>query len=173
MKVGVIDITNLEASVSNMDIGLIENKICDFKLDKSISKVTVTTNKGTKQNNYQDQKLAKIEIKAKEIEGATVVIEYKIVVTNEGELPATVGKVIDYLPEGLTFSSELNKNWSAQTNGQLINTSLSNRKMEAGESVTLTLIATKKMTSSSTGTFTNAAEIGDISNSLNIKDRDW
>lgn len=172
MKVGVIDITNLEASVSNMDIGLIENKICDFKLDKSISKVTVTTNKGTKQNNYQDQKLAKIEIKAKEIEGATVVIEYKIVVTNEGELPATVGKVIDYLPEGLTFSSELNKNWSAQTNGQLINTSLSNRKMEAGESVTLTLIATKKMTSSSTGTFTNAAEIGDISNSLNIKDRD-
>ena len=172
MKVGVIDISNLEASIANMDIGLVENKICDFKLDKSITKVTVTTKKGTKQYDYQDQKLAKVEIKAKEIEGATVVIEYKIVVTNEGELPSTIGKVIDYLPEGLTFSSELNKNWSAQTNGQLINTSLSNRKMEAGESVELTLIATKKMTSSSTGTFINGAEIGDITNSLDIKDRD-
>ena len=172
MKVGVIDVTNLEKSVSNMDIGFVENKICDFKLDKSIAKVTVSTKQGTKQYSTPDQKLAKIEIKAKEIEGATVVIEYKIVVTNEGELPATVGKVIDYLPEGLTFSSELNKNWSAQTNGQLINTSLSNRKMEAGESVELTLIATKKMTASSTGTFTNGAEIGDITNSLNIKDKD-
>ena len=172
MKVGVIDVTNLNQSVTNKNIGLVQNKVCDFKLDKSIQKITVSTKKGTKQYDYQDQKLAKIEVKAKEIEGATVVIEYKIVVTNEGELPATVGKVIDYLPEGLAFSSELNKNWSTQTNGQLINTSLSNRKMEAGESVELTLIATKKMTSTNTGTFTNAAEIGDISNALNIADRD-
>lgn len=172
MKAGMIEVSNLESSVSNMDIGLIQNKICDFKLDKSITKVTVTTKNGTKQYNYQNEKLAKVEIKAKEIEGATVVVEYKIVVTNEGELASTVGKVIDYLPEGLTFSSELNKNWAAQTNGQLINTSISNRKIEPGESVELTLIATKKMTANSTGTFTNAAEIGDITNSLGIADKD-
>ena len=172
MKVGIIEVSNLEASVSNMDIGLVENKICDFKLDKSITKVTVTTNSGTKQYSYNDEKLAKIEIRAKEIQGATVIIEYKIVVTNEGELPATVGKVIDYLPEGLTFSSELNKNWSAGSNGQLINTSVANQKIEAGESVELNLVATKTMTTNSTGTFTNAAEIGDITNSLGIADTD-
>ena len=170
--VGIIDATNLKSTLANMDIGLIENKICDLKLDKSISKVTVSTAKGTKQYTYNNEKLAKIEIRAKEIEGATVVIEYKIVVTNEGELPSTVGKVIDYLPEGLTFSSELNKNWSAQTGGQLVNTSMSNKKLEPGESVELTLIATKKMTANGTGTFTNGAEIGDITNSLGIKDID-
>ena len=172
IKGGVIEVSSLEASVSNMDIGLVENKICDFKLDKSITKVTVTTNNGTKQYSYNNEKLAKIEIKAKEIQGATVIIEYKIVITNEGELASTVGKVIDYLPEGLTFSSELNKNWSAGSNGQLINTSLSNQKIGAGESVELTLIATKAMTTNSTGTFTNAAEIGDITNSLGIADTD-
>lgn len=172
MKVGVIEVSNLQASVSNMDIGLVENKICDFKLDKTISKVTVTTKNGTKQYGYQNEKLAKVEIRAKEIEGATVVIEYKIAVTNEGELSATIGKVIDYLPEGLTFSSEMNTNWSATGNGQLINTSISNQKIEPGKSVELTLIATKKMTANNTGTFTNAAEIGDITNSLGIKDKD-
>ncbi len=172
IKVGVIEVSNLQASVSHMDIGLVENKICDFKLDKTINKVTVTTKSGTKQYKYQDEKLAKVEIRAKEIEGATVVIEYKIVVTNEGELPSTIGKVIDYLPEGLTFSSEMNTNWSATGNGQLINTSMSNQKIEPGKSVELTLIATKKMTSNNTGTFTNGAEIGDITNSLGIKDKD-
>ena len=172
IKVGVIEVSNLQASVSHMDIGLVENKICDFKLDKTINKVTVTTKSGTKQYKYQDEKLAKVEIRAKEIEGATVVIEYKIVVTNEGELPSTIGKVIDYLPDGLTFSSEMNTNWSATGNGQLINTSISNKKIEPGKNIELTLIATKKMTANNTGTFTNAAEIGDITNSLGIKDKD-
>ena len=172
MNVGMIEVSDLESSVTNMDIGLIENKICDFKLDKYVSKITVTTKEGTKQYGYQNEKLAKVEIRAKEIEGATVVIEYKIVVSNEGELASTVGKVIDYLPEGLTFSSELNANWSAGASGQLINTSIANQKIEPGESKELTLIATKKMTANNEGTFTNAAEIGDISNSLGIKDRD-
>ena len=172
IKVGVIEINNLQTSISNMDIGLVQNKICDFKLDKTISKVTVTTKNGTKQYGYQNEKLAKVEIKAKEIEGATVVIEYKIAITNEGEIPSTIGKVIDYLPEGLTFSSEMNTNWSATGNGQIINTSISNQKIEPGKSVELTLIATKKMTANNTGTFTNSAEIGDITNSLGIKDKD-
>ena len=114
IKAGMIEISNLDASVSNMDIGLLRNKICDFKIDKSISKVTVTTNKGTRQYSYDNAKLAKIEIKAKELEGATVVIEYKIVVSNEGEVASTVGKVIEELPEGFTFSSELNKQWSTR-----------------------------------------------------------
>lgn len=116
--------------------------------------------------------LAKVEIKAKEIEGATVVVEYKLVLTNEGELPTSVNKVIDYLPDGLEFSSELNKSWVEQRNGELINTSLTNQKIEAGESVELELVLTKSMTANSTGTFTNTAEIGEISNSLGTKDTD-
>ncbi len=113
LKVGMIEISNLKNSVSNQDIGFIQNKKCDFKLEKSISKVIVTTKNGTKQYNYQNQKLVKTEIKAKEIEGATVTIEYKIKVTNNGEVAGTVEKIIDYLPNELNISAESNKNWKA------------------------------------------------------------
>lgn len=171
-KAGVTDIIDLGASIQNIDIGLIKNKICDLKLDKYISKVTVKTNSGTKEQSYNNTQLAKVEIKSKEIQGAIIVVEYKIVITNEGEIPTSVNKVIDYLPDGLEFSSELNKSWTTTKSGEFTNTSFSNQKIDPGKSIELTLVATKTMTSNSTGTFTNIAEIGQMSNSDDIKDID-
>lgn len=170
-KVGLSDVIVVNANVENIDIGLIKNKICDLKLDKYISKVTVKTNNGTKEQAYDNTKLAKVEIKSKELQGAIVVVEYKIVVTNEGELPTSVTKIVDYIPSGLTFSSELNKQWSMNGRGEL-ETSLAGQKLEPGQSVEISLTLIKSMTVNSTGTFTNSAEISEISNSLNIKDED-
>lgn len=171
-KVGLTDILLIDASVNNIDIGLVKNKVCDLKLDKYISKVIVKTQNDTKEQTYDNTKLAKVEIKPKEIEGAIIVVEYKIVITNEGELPTSVNKVIDYLPEGLELSSELNKNWTTTKKGEVTNTSISNQKIEPGKSMEMTLIATKTMTGNDTGTFTNIAEIGEISNALGTKDID-
>lgn len=171
-KVGLTDTISLNASLSNIDMGLIKNKICDLKLDKYISKVQVRTTSGTKEYTYDNNQLAKVEIKSKEIQGATVVVTYKIVVTNEGELPAYATKVVDYVPEGLEFSSNLNSSWTTTKSGELTNISIANRRIEAGESVELTLVLTKSMTSNSTGTFTNIAEIGEMRNSLGTSDID-
>ena len=171
-KAGVTDIIDLGASIQNIDIGLIKNKICDLKLDKYISKVTVKTNSGTKEQSYNNTQIAKVEIKSKEIQGAIIAVEYKIVITNEGEIPTSVNKVIDYFPDGLEFSSELNKSWTTTKNGELTNASISNQKIDPGKSIELTLVATKTMTSNSTGTFANIAEIGQMSNSADIKDID-
>ncbi len=159
VEVGITDAIQLSKSVSNIDIGLIENKLCDFKIDKYINKVTVKTVKGTKEYNYGNKTLAKTEIRAKEIEGATVTIQYKIVITNEGEAAGTINQIVDYLPDELSFSTTQNSNWSKNTKGELVNTSISNRKIEAGESIELTLIATKQMTANTTGTFSNKVSI--------------
>ena len=83
-----------------------------------------------------------------------------------------VAKLIDYIPNGLNFSSELNKNWSLVQNGQLINTSISNQKIEPGKTLEVSLILNKKMSSNATGTYTNAAEINAINNELGIQDID-
>ena len=80
-------------------------------------------------------------------------------------------KIVDYIPSGLTFSSELNKQWSMNVRGEL-ETSLSGQKLEPGQSTEISLTLIKSMTVNSTGTFTNSAEISEISNSLNIKDED-
>lgn len=168
-SVGVIEIKSLETEISNMDIGLAQNKDFNLKINKSIEKVTVKTKNETKQYNYKNEKLAKIEIKAKEIEGADLTIQYKITITNEGDISATVRKVKDYLPEGLKFSSVNNQNWNMEQNGELVNSSLSNKEIKPGESVSLTLIATKTMNENETGTYTNRAEIAEITNDYNLQ----
>ncbi|MCI8470837.1 MAG: hypothetical protein HFJ35_05120, partial [Clostridia bacterium] len=174
-KVGITDAIGLSRSATNIDIGLIENKFCDFKIDKYINKVTIKTVKSTKEYNYDNKTLAKAEISAKEINDATVTIQYKIVVTNVGETVGKISEIKDYLPEGLNFSDTQNNNWTKNSNGEWVNTSISNRKIEVGESLQLDLIATKEMTANDTGTFTNKASIveeSDVNSSNNIASAD-
>lgn len=170
IDVGITDAIDLNGSASNIDVGLLEKKACDFKIDKYITKVTVQTKSGNKQYTYDHAKLAKTEIKAKEIEGANIIVEYKIVITNEGEIAGTVNKIVDYLPDGFSFSSNLNKTWVKGESQQLINTSLANQKIPVGESVNVTLIATKKMTTNTTGTFTNKVSIENATSIAGIAD---
>lgn len=165
---GITDVIALNSSASNIDIGLIENKYCDFKIDKYISKVTVNTKSGTKEYSYDNASLVKTEIKAKEIEGATVTVEYKIVITNVGEISGTVSNIVDYLPNGFTLQSSTN--WAKNTNGAIVNTSFSKQKITVGESIETTLIATKNMTANTTGTYTNNVAIAGASSIAGLND---
>ena len=165
-----IEITN--ANANNLNIGLIVNKKFDLKLDKTVAKVSVTDSKGTKVNETKNSKLAKIDLNAKTIDTANVVIEYKITVTNEGQVPGYVKKVVDYLPKELTFVSNLNEEWYQAEDGNVYNASLSNTLLNPGETKELTLILTKKMTANSTGNINNVAEIYEATNDLGLKDYD-
>ncbi len=135
------------------------NGTCDFKIDKYISKVTVRTASGTKQYDYNDENLVKTEIKAKELNGATVTVDYKIVITNVGQVAGTVARVSDTLPSGFVITNESNKSWPRDAKGEYVNTSKSNLRIEPGESTTLNISATKQMTSETVGNFINEAEI--------------
>ncbi len=169
--VGITDTIKLKEDTSNIDIGLIENKLCDFKVDKYISKVTVKTAKGTTQYNFNNQSLPKLEIKGNEVEGANVTIEYKIIVTNVGETSGTVGKIVDYLPNELNLVENSNKNWVKNKNGEVVNEAFSNTKIDVGDSVECNLIVTKKMTSNNTGTIKNTVKIQNVKNTANTVDK--
>lgn len=170
--VGVTDTLNLKSSLENIDLGLIEKNTSDFKVEKYISKIQIKTTKGVKEYSYNNASMAKAEIKAKEIDGAIVKIQYKILVTNIGETSGKVGTVVDTLPEGLEVSDSLNNNWIKKSDSKIINTSLSNTNLEPGKTISLTLNATKKMNANSTGIYTNKVEITDIKNSDGIDDGD-
>ena len=172
IEAGVTDILTIDNSVSNIDIGLVENKTFDLKLDKYISRVTVQTNKKTVTYSYDDQELVKVDIHSKELNGARVNVEYKIVVTNEGELSAKVGSVKDYLPDGFVLDDNMKQTWIQENDGTVINNSMANDNLNRGESVTLTLTATKTMTEDSTGVYINKAEIAEASNAKQVADMD-
>ena len=130
----------------------------DLKLNKYISKISIKDPKGTKITEYNNTSLAKVEIPAKTINNTTITIEYKIVVTNEGEVAGYANKIIDYLPNGLEFSKANNLEWK-NNKGELITEELDDELIEPGVSKEITLILTKNMDENNTGTDTNIAEI--------------
>lgn len=170
--VGITDILTISnTNLKNIDMGLIKNPVFDFRLDKYVSKVTVSNDSGTKEYEYNNSQLAKVEIPAKQINNTEVKIEYKIVVTNEGEVAGYVNELIDYLPSELQFDiMNNNGEWSKNGNSELINTSLSTEKINPRESKEITLVLSKKMTDNSTGKIVNEAKIYKINNTSNLSD---
>ena len=74
------------------------------------------------------------------------------------------------MPSGLTFSSQLNKEWTQSTDGKIKYSGNSDYIMQAGETKTLTLIVTKQMSQNTTGNFINKAEIKNISATSGLKE---
>ena len=168
VKTDTLNVTN--ENIENINIGLVLNSKFDLELNKYITKVTVQNNSGTTEYNYNNEQLAKVEIKAKQMASSTVLVEYQIEVKNNGAVPGTATVIADYLPKGLKFNSEMNTNWYQGTDGNLYTEELKDVTLEPGESKRVKLVLTKAMTSNSTGTFTNAAEIYEDKNDFGLVD---
>lgn len=171
---GITDVISIHNdNVRDIDIGLYSAEKFDLRLDKYVNKITLTTPTiGTKTYEYNNQQAAKIEVLNRNLGKSNIVIEYKIVVKNEGAVPGYVKKIVDYLPDGVGFNTELNKDWYLSENGNVYNSSLENEKINPGESKEVTLVVTKKITETSLGVLNNQAEIYETYNEQGLKDID-
>ena len=154
----VTDIIDVQKDVENINIGLKENLIFDLELSKYVSKIVVQTSRETKTYDEEEDTLAKVEINQNQIQGSLVVLEYTIKVRNNGEISGYASNIVDYLPSGLTFSSELNSDWYLSGN-YLYTKSLENVELKPGEEKEVKLILTKTMTENNLGLVNNRAEI--------------
>ncbi len=165
-------VTVADGSISNIDIGLIEALKFDLSLNMGISKITTNTSKGTETKTYDNSKLTKTEIAAKQIEGSSVYIEYTLTVKNEGEVAGLAKKIADYVPEGMEFNSGMNQSWYTGSDGILYTTSLANTEIQPGETKTFKLVLSKNMTGDNLGTVSNTAEIVEDYNIYGVSDLD-
>ena len=168
-SVAATDVLKVKSNLTNIDLGLVEIKKSELELVKTVSKITVVNNKGTKEYNFNGSKLAKIEIESKQLENSNVQIEYLIRVENIGNITGYVKNIVDYLPPELNFDESLNSNWYKE-NGYLYNKSLENIPIAVGETKEVKLILTKNMTESSTGLISNIARITEAYNDLEFLD---
>ena len=159
-------------NVYNIDLGLVSNPKFDLKLDKTVTKITVQTGNKTEVYSYNDVKLAKKDLIGKDINNTSIIVEYKLKVTNEGAIAGYVKKIVDYMPSEMKFNSELNSDWYTNGNGELYNSSLANTLIKPGESKEVTLTLTKKMTENNLGLYNNTAEIYEAYNDLGLQDYD-
>ena len=163
----ILEVNNNNVSDINIGLALLQNY--DLQLDKYVSRIVLQNSQGTTVKEYQDETMAKAELDAKQVEATTAIIEYQIKVTNVGEVAGYVRKIVDYVPNELTFNSEMNKDWY-QTGNELYTSSLSNEAIAPGESRTITLTLVKSMTENNLGRINNRAEIAEDYNDLGLKD---
>ena len=149
-----------DSSISNINIGLKNIKTFELKLDKTISKIIVQNSKETKTYEYDNTTTTKIELPSKYMKNTNMIIEYEIKITNIGDAEGYAKSVVDYLPSGLKFNSELNKDWYV-LDSNAYNTSLANEKILPGESKTLKIVLTKSVTSENSEIVNNVAEIAE------------
>ena len=159
-------------NIYNIDLGLISNPKFDLKLDKSVTRIIVQTGNKTDEYIYNDTKLAKKDLIGRDINNTSIIVEYKLKVTNEGAIAGYVKKIADYMPSEMKFNSELNSDWYTNGDGTLYNSSLANTLIRPGESKEVTLTLTKKMTENNLGLYNNTAEIYEAYNDLGLEDYD-
>lgn len=172
---GITDVLTIDGeNVRNIDIGLYTANKFDLRLDKYVNKITLTTPTiGTRVDEYgKDTKVAKVEVLERNVGQSSAVIEYKIAVTNEGSVPGYVSKIVDYLPEKVNFSTELNPDWYLSENGNIYNASLANEVINPGETKEVTLLVSIRITEDLLDTLDNNAEIYESYNELGLQDID-
>ena len=159
----VTDIINIIDKDVEIDLGLQDRDVLDFAVQKYITKAIITTNGKEKVENYDSKELAKLEIRSKELKNTSIALEYKIVITNMGTVSGIVGEVYDYLPDSLSFNEKDNTGWEMQSKDVLVNKTLKDTVIKAGETKELKLVLTKKMTEDNTGTISNKVQIAEVS----------
>jgi hypothetical protein len=165
-------ITVADGSISNIDIGLVDALKFDLSLDMGISKITVQNSSGTNTVSYDNSKITKTEIGAKQMAGSVVYIEYTFTVKNEGEIAGYAKKIVDYVPDDMNFNSGMNSEWYTGSDGNLYTSQLANTEIQPGETKTFKLVLTRTMTGENTGAVSNTAEIAEDYNIYGVSDLD-
>lgn len=170
-SVAASNIINPTKNEYNIDLALVNMDTFDLNLNKIVSKITVVNSKrGKKVYNYNKNN-AKVELSARDLNLNNVLIEYKIQIKNEGNIPGYASSIVDKIPEGLTFNSELNETWYVKDN-KAYNQTLANTLINPGETKEVTLVLTKQITNDNLGSFNNVAEIEKSYNDYSIADID-
>ena len=157
---------------TNIDIGLSDKLIFDLTLNSELTKMTLQNEEGIKEYNYENEKLPKLDINPDLLTTSTVYMEYKITVTNEGNVPGFANNIVNYIPKGNNFNSELNPSWYIGQDGNIYSNELADQVINPGETKEIKLILIKEMTEQNTGMNINRTEIQETYNEFGLQDTD-
>jgi len=175
MKIGSTCVTdNLvvnNGSFSNINLPLTRD-VFDMKVNTTVEKMILKNSAENTEFESHGSKLAKIDIDPELVSGSEVLIEYKIEVVNQGNVAGEVSELVDYMPKGMEFDSNLNPEWYKDIDGNLYTRSLSKQQIKPGESKILSLILIRNMTDTNTGLVHNSVEIASAFNEKGMSDID-
>lgn len=164
------DVVITTNNMTNIDLGLQTKDTFDLSINKYLVASTVRSGSKEEKQEYDNSKIAKIEIHSKKLQGSEVDVEYKFVIKNEGNISGKAVQIVDYLPEGMVFDQNKNAGWYLGNDGLLYNDTLKETNIMQGQSKELRLVLTKQMTANNTGVVSNKVAIVSTENDLAEKD---
>ncbi|MBR3672760.1 MAG: Cys-Gln thioester bond-forming surface protein, partial [Clostridia bacterium] len=167
-----------EKHEDDIDYEQVKVKYFDLSLLKWVSRVIVTENGKTTSTDTghtgeeNPEPVVKVEIKSKNVKSVVVKFGYKIKIKNEGEIAGYAKEITDYIPEGLKFVEEDNKDWYVRADGKVATKKLENVLLQPGETAEVEIILTWINGEKNLGTKINIAEISEDYNPSNTPDID-
>ena len=166
----------------DIDYDNVRVKYFDLALLKWVSqaKIThkggeeITIDTGHTAETSKNEAPVKIEIPEKELKTITIKYVYTIRVENQGEIEGYVKEVKDYIPAGLKFNEEDNKewNWRVLENGVVVTDYLKDTLLKPGETTTVKIVLTWINDANNLGEKINLAEISKHKNDSDSPDVD-
>ena len=164
---------NNKDAEDDIDSDKVYVKYFDLKLKKDLVKIIITENGKTREVNVSGtDALQKVEIHRKRINTTIVKFVYNITVTNEGEIAGYATEIKDYIPEGLEFNSDENKQWTKGSDNTITTNALAGTLLEPGKSAAVSVTLKWINGENNFGLKTNVAEISADKNDSNTPDID-
>ncbi len=141
--------------------------ILDMKVEKYLNKITID---GKEQNINKDN-INKIEIHRKYINKAKITLGYVIKVSNVGEMAGKIDKIIDEIPQGMTFIKDKSDSKWEEEGRNLVIREYSNKELGVGESKEYIVTLKWNNGIGNFGTKINIAKIEGVNNKLNYSEQ--
>ena len=136
--------------------------IVNIELDKRLENILINGQK----TKADENEIMKVEIKERKISTTTLEFEYKIIITNKGEVETTVEKIIDKIPNGFICEENKNLDWIISNNEAIYKESIT---LKPNESKEFTIIMKWKNSKTNFGEIKNTAQAEGITNKYNYK----
>ena len=158
----------------DLDQEIIHIKYFDLALTKQLEKIIVTVDgKTTEINATSKDALMKVEVNKKKLASTTIKFVYKIEVENQGEISGYATEITDYIPEGLKFVQEDNKQWNESNVANVVKTNaLAKTLIKPGEKASVNITLQWINGENNLGQKVNVAEISEDYNFNNSHDID-
>ena len=157
------------SSVIDLNLGLVQKNIFNMGISQKVAKISITDKSNNIRTIEADANDVDVELNDSEMEQSIVIIEYDIEVTNYGNVDGEVKQIVNHMPKGMIFNSELNPDWYLAQDGNLYSNSLRDINILPGDSQNLKLVLTKDATNGNIGIIRGRSEIEDQINEKGIE----
>ncbi len=117
------------------------------------------------------ESIVKVELNHDRLKNTVVKFQYSIRIKNEGEIEGYCTEISDYIPQGLKFVAEDNKDWK-EVDGKVVTDQLKDTLLKPGDTAEVVITLTWINNENNMGVKINTAEISKDKNKYNAPDID-